>query len=143
MIGLEAVSLPNATANLDLFLVISSDPITPLSVTISNEWFGTSIPTKDFPGIGASILTVPVLVAKAMAISCCRLAILVILVPAANSSAYWVTAGPPLTSATLAAIPNDSKVLSIVAALFLTSPRSAGALLSDKSPSAGYFQTVV
>jgi len=84
--------------------------------TNSGVLLGSSIPNKDLPGIGASILIVPVGAAKARARSLSRAVIFDNLVPRATLIAYWVTAGPRLTSTTLAVIPKDSRVCSIEAA---------------------------
>ena len=53
-------------------------------------------------------------------------------VPSATSIAYWVTAGPKLTSITLAVMPKDSRVCSITAALPLISPLSVISLPAEK-----------
>ncbi|KKU30386.1 MAG: hypothetical protein UX44_C0024G0016 [candidate division WWE3 bacterium GW2011_GWA1_46_21] len=65
-----------------------------LKLTFTVVLLGTSIPIRDLPGIGASILTEPVGDAKAKARSYCKLEILAILVPLEVSSAYCVTEGP-------------------------------------------------
>ena len=54
--------------------------------------FGTSIPSADFPGIGASILIS--VAAKFRAMSSAKFVILLIFVPHAGLSSYLVTAGP-------------------------------------------------
>jgi len=92
--------------------------------------------------MGASILIVPVGAASDKARSLSRAVIFESFVPSATSKAYCVTAGPKFTSMTLAAMPKDSSVCSIVAALFLISPRSAlPPLVSEKIVICGYFQT--
>src|SRR3989338_3069203 len=51
-------------------------------------------------------------------------------------------AGPRLTSTTRASIPNESRVVSIISAFFLISPRSASPpITSDKRDKGGYSQT--
>src|SRR5258706_14610829 len=107
--GLPETSKPKETANFDLCEDISSDANIFLKETNSADLFGSSIPTKERPGIGASILMVPFGAAKERAKSRSRPVILLSLVPSATSKAYWVTAGPKLTSTTLASIPKDSK----------------------------------
>ncbi len=64
--------------------------------------------------------------------------------PSAILMAYWVTAGPPFTSITLALMPNESRVLSMILAFSLRSPRSALVPLSPESKETeGYFQILV
>ncbi|EKE12455.1 MAG: hypothetical protein ACD_13C00217G0001 [uncultured bacterium] len=141
--GLPETSNPKATSNLDLAACISCDSIIFLRGTNSAERLGSSIPTKFLPGIGASILMVPVGADSAKAKSLSKEVILESLVPRATSMAYWVTAGPKFTSTTFAVIPNDSSVFSIVAALPLMSPRSAcPPSESPKISISGYLQTV-
>src|SRR3990167_5724108 len=60
-------SKPRPTAIFCLFVRNTSLESVLFKVTISGEILGISIPTKDFPGIGASILTLPVVVANARA----------------------------------------------------------------------------
>ena len=60
-------SSPKATANLDLLVRIDSSIRALFKDTISGLRLGISTPTSDFPGIGASILTLPVEVASASA----------------------------------------------------------------------------
>ena len=104
-----ATSFPNATLNFDLLFLNSSLSITSLNGTISFSWFGTSIPTACFPGIGASILIVSA--AKFNAISSARFAILLTLTPSAGLSSYLVIAGPTETFSTFAWTPKLYKVL--------------------------------
>ena len=98
-----ATSFPNATLIFDLLSANSSDSNTSLKCTISFSWFGTSIPTACFPGIGASILIVSA--AKFNAISSARFAILLTLTPSAGFNSYLVIAGPTVTFSTFAWTP--------------------------------------
>ncbi|EKE13436.1 MAG: hypothetical protein ACD_13C00015G0001 [uncultured bacterium] len=141
--GLPDTSSPKETTSLDFALCISSDSKTFLSETNSAERLGNSIPTKLRPGIGASILIVPVGAERASAKSRSSDVIFESFVPSATSIAYCVTAGPKLTSTTLAVIPKDSSVFSIVAALPLMSPLSAfPPSTSPRRSIPGYLQTV-
>ena len=142
-IALPETSSPKETASLDLCSCMTFDSIIFFNPTISGLIFGNSIPTRALPGIGASILMVPVGAARARARSRSRAVILESLVPRATSKAYWVTAGPKLTSTTLAVMPKLSRVFSIVAAFPLISPRSALPVsISLKRSRGGYFQTL-
>src|SRR5699024_11966941 len=91
------------TCALPIFASISS-----LKPTVAGAWLGTSIPTKDFPGIGASI-RIP-LAAKARAKSSARWVILATFTPVAGFNSYSVTDGPRLTFSTVASTPKDAKV---------------------------------
>ena len=86
--GRPETSNPKANPNFDFVFCILAEAKTDFSGTISGVIFGTSIPTKDLPGIGASIRTVPVGVASANAISFASDVILVSFVPKAISNAY-------------------------------------------------------
>ena len=141
-IGLPDTSSPKETASLLFADFITSLSIIFLSDTNSGALFGSSIPTKLLPGIGASIRIVPVGAARESAKSRSNAVILDSFVPSATSMAYWVTAGPKFTSTTRAVIPKDSKVCSILAAFPLISPRSAlPVALSEIRSKDGYFQT--
>ncbi len=141
-IGLPETSSPKETSSLDLAVCISSDSIIFRKLTNSAERLGSSIPTRFLPGIGASILIVPVGAERARAKSRSSEVIFESFVPRATSSAYCVTAGPKFTSTTLAVIPKDSSVFSIMAALPLMSPLSALPLSTSLNISRlGYFQT--
>src|SRR3989337_2388453 len=142
-LALPETSSPRATAILlDVFFILS-DCIIFFKGTNSGARLGSSIPTRERPGIGASILIVPVGAARAKAKSRSSAVIFESLVPRATSNAYWVTAGPILTSTTLAVIPNDSRVFSICAALSFMSPLSAfPVLVSENIVIGGYFQTL-
>ena len=56
MIFLPITSFPRASGRCEFRFLNSSDSISSLTVTAAFVLFGTSIPTTDFPGIGASIL---------------------------------------------------------------------------------------
>lgn len=77
VIGSPEISLPNATSNLLVVDFISFN--TSFNVTIEICSFGTSIPTADLPGIGASILIS--LAARLRAISLLKFTILFTLTP--------------------------------------------------------------
>ena len=141
-IGLPETSSPSATSSLDFAVLISTDSIILLRGTNSADLFGSSIPTKFRPGIGASILIVPVGADRAKAKSRSKEVIFESFVPRATSRAYWVTAGPKFTSTTFAVMPKDSRVFSTVSALPLISPLSAFPLsISLRRSKLGYFQT--
>src|SRR3990172_11433958 len=109
-----------------------------LKETNSGARLGSSIPTRERPGIGASIRIWPVGAARARARSLDKALILESFVPMATSRAYWVTAGPKFTSTTLAIIPKASRVFSIIAAFELTLPLSAlPEIFSDNKESGG------
>ena len=95
------MSLPKPTSNLSLDGNFSSK--TSLSATREILSFGTSIPTAERPGIGASIRTS--LAANAKAISLCKFTILLTFTPCAGCTSYCVTAGPILICVTLASTP--------------------------------------
>ncbi len=80
--GLPAISLPNVKGKLLSRFVYSSDFNISFKFTLSLILFGTSIPTADFPGIGASILISDV--AKLNAKSSAKLIILLTLTPGAG-----------------------------------------------------------
>src|SRR3990170_1537212 len=60
-----ATSRPRPTAIFCLLVRNTSLERVLFNVTISGEILGISIPTKDFPGIGATMRTLPVVVASA------------------------------------------------------------------------------
>src|SRR5699024_12439910 len=78
--------------------------------TIDTSWLGTSIPTADFPGIGASILIS--FAARAKAISSCKLTILLTFTPASGYTSYFVIVGSTWTLVTLVFTPNVLIVIS-------------------------------
>ena len=79
-------------------------------VTVAISEFGTSIPTKDLPGIGASIRTS--LAAKARAKSSARLEMRLTRTPTAGLTSYLVTDGPISARSTLARMPKLANVSS-------------------------------
>ena len=78
--------------------------------TIATSVLGTSIPTKDFPGIGASIRTS--LAAKARARSSAKLEMRLTRTPTAGFNSYRVTEGPISARSTTTLIPKLAKVSS-------------------------------
>ena len=78
--------------------------------TVATSELGTSIPTRDFPGIGASIRTS--LAAKARAKSSARLEIRLTRTPTAGLTSYLVTEGPISARSTVTLIPKLAKVSS-------------------------------
>ncbi|CGF61719.1 Uncharacterised protein [Streptococcus pneumoniae] len=79
---------------------------------------GTSIPIRDFPGIGASIRTS--LAAKARARSSDRLEMRLTLTPTAGLTSYLVTDGPISARSTVTLIPKLAKVASKILIFSLT-----------------------
>ncbi len=78
--------------------------------TVAISELGTSIPIKDFPGIGASIRTS--LAARASAKSSARFEIRLTRTPTAGLISYLVTEGPISARSTLTSIPKLWKVSS-------------------------------
>ena len=74
--------------------------------TVSRCELGTSMPTTDFPGIGATMRKLIAFMANAR--SSARFTILATLVPGAGSNSYIVTTGPGRTSVTLPSMPKLS-----------------------------------
>ncbi len=88
------MSLPKAKFNFALVFLNSSDSKSSLRLTIVFSLLGTSIPTADFPGIGASILIS--LAARFSLISSVSPTILLTLTPGSGNISYLVTVGPIL-----------------------------------------------
>src|SRR3989338_669212 len=63
--GIPAVSLPMTTATLDFSLTNSDDIKTSLMATVAAALLGTSIPTRDLPGMGATMRTLVARMASA------------------------------------------------------------------------------
>ena len=78
--------------------------------TVAISELGTSIPTRDFPGIGASIRTS--LAARAKAKSSARLEMRLTRTPTAGLTSYLVTEGPISARSTVALILKLAKVSS-------------------------------
>ena len=93
-IGLPAMSLPKAKLNFALVFLNSSDSKSSLKLTMVFSLLGTSIPTADLPGIGASILMS--LAARLSFISSVSPTILLTLTPGSGKISYLVTVGPIL-----------------------------------------------
>ena len=89
---------------------------------------GTSMPTADLPGIGASILMSAA--ARLSLMSSVRPTILLTLTPCSGSSSYLVTAGPQLMLVTVTPTPKLCRVCcSLMAVALYSSPENAPALL--------------
>ncbi|CAG5138070.1 Uncharacterised protein [Streptococcus pneumoniae] len=86
--------------------------------TVAISELGTSIPIRDFPGIGASIRTS--LAAKARARSSDRLEMRLTLTPTAGLTSYLVTDGPISARSTVTLIPKLAKVASKILIFSLT-----------------------
>ena len=93
--GSLLIRLPIATVNLDsAFLNFGLSKID-FKLTFVGFKFGTSIPTKLVPGIGASIRIS--LAARAILISSCKAVILETLTPFSTANSKRVTLGPSVT----------------------------------------------
>ena len=92
---LPIMSFPSPTARMFFLFVGGIIERTSLKDTDEFTLLGSSIPIVFFPGMGAWILTS--LAARARAISLWMDNSLLTLVPAFNSSSYWVTVGPIFT----------------------------------------------
>ena len=100
------VVLPTARANFDSAEANFSELIMDLKYTISGLRLGISIPTEDFPGIGAITLTR--LASITLAKSSDKATNLLTLTPSAGSTSNKVMTGPGLTFTTLPITPNVS-----------------------------------
>src|SRR4030067_2841266 len=96
--GLPEISLPSARGSFDFNALNCSDAIISLRKTSSLKWLGTSIPTVDLPGRGATMRTLTDFSARAR--SSDRFTILDNLIPGAGSNSYIVITGPGFTSTT-------------------------------------------
>src|SRR3989344_4607653 len=112
-------SRPSAKVSGKAFLK-SSKPKRLRKPTKAIERFGTSMPTADFPGIGASILKG--CAAKAKAKSFCSAVILESFTPSAGLKVYCVTEGPTFTSVISTSIPKFCNVRLMMFAFALMSP---------------------
>ena len=90
--GVPAMSLPSATTRGLLALRMGSDSSTSRRVTVARCLLGTSTPTRDLPGMGASMRTD--LTSMFMAMLRFRSVTLETLMPAASSSSKRLMAGP-------------------------------------------------
>ena len=113
--------LPRGISNNLLGLVLPASHIS-RKPTIATSALGISTPTKDFPGIGASIRIS--LAAKANAKSSDKLTTRETFVPVANLISYFVIDGPTTADSTLAPIPKDLKVSSKIPIFLRTFSRS-------------------
>ena len=109
-IGWPAISLPRATTSGPVVRWYSSDASISLIWTSAVFWFGTSIPTADLPGMGASMRTLGA--ASASAISLVRLLIFWTRTPGAGWTSNRVTTGPCSQRVTLASTPKLARVCS-------------------------------
>ena len=101
---------PKIASNLELSFDFGTDSMTSRKPTVVIFSFGSSIPTVDLPGIGASIRTSFLAIAKE--ISRLILSSLLTFVPEFNSNSYCVTAGPSVTATTLPIIPKSRNTFS-------------------------------
>src|SRR5699024_11265531 len=90
--GVQTCALPIYLDSAFLNVVSS---IMERKLTGVDDWFGTSIPTKLVPGIGASIRIS--LAANAILISSCKLVILETFTPFSTDNSKRVTLGPSVT----------------------------------------------
>ena len=110
-IGEPETSLPSGRRNLPLERTNSSLSRMSRSATVEIDELGISIPTTDFPGMGASMRIDGAANASAKSLS--RVVILLTLTPTAGWSSYWVTAGPTLMLTTRASTLKLASVSSI------------------------------
>src|SRR3989344_1016067 len=118
--GLPETSRPKASGRKYFDFLYSSSSNIPLKPTRATFLFGTSMPTRDFPGIGASILMGWAAKAKAKLFD--SVVILESFTPSAGLKAYWVTAGPTFTSAISTGMPKFSKVFLMISEFSLIFP---------------------
>ena len=104
--------------------------------------FGTSMPTADLPGMGASMRRGAA--ARARERSFWSAVMRFTWTPAPGCTSNWVTAGPGFTPITLASTPNCWRVLSITLTLRLISSaiRSRRAVTVSRSAIEGSFQSI-
>ena len=105
-----------------------------LKRTLHLSLLGISMPTRDLPGIGASILMGWLAKAKERLFE--RAVIFERLTPSAGFKVYWVTAGPILISDISAPTPKFSRVFLMIAELVIVSP-AAGFPFSVSNRSKG------
>ena len=113
------ISLPTAKARRDLWFLKESESRSSLKYTILFSLFGTSIPTADFPGIGASIRISAA--ARLNLISSVRPTILLTFTPCSGSNSYLVTEGPQLILVTVTPTPKLCNVCCSLIAVALYS----------------------
>ena len=102
-------ALPSGTSR-SLLGSVSACSQSSRKVTVAISEFGTSIPTKDLPGIGASIRTS--FAARASAKSSAKFEMRLTRTPTAGLTSYFVTDGPISARSTLTSIPKLLKVSS-------------------------------
>ena len=98
--GSLLILYPIATVNLDSAFLKLGDSIIERKLTVVGFWFGTSIPTRLVPGIGASIRIS--FAANAILMSSCNAVILETFTPFSTDNSNLVTLGPSVTSCTSA-----------------------------------------
>ena len=103
---------PQGNLQASLRVEDSSDSMMLRRPTTCREGLGTSIPMRDWPGMGASMRMPGAARARARLRS--RLVNLLTWTPTPGSMANWVTAGPVFTSRTVASTLNERSVSSIV-----------------------------
>ena len=137
--GLPVMSFPSATRSGCGESVKSGEERREARPIDGFERFGTSIPTSDLPGIGASIRIVPA--ARLSSSSFCSPTMRAIRTPSAGFSAYRVTTGPISTSSISTSIPNFLSVRLMMTELFLMSPPLARplSLLSSERGGGSYW----
>src|SRR3989344_7685103 len=106
-----------------------------LKPTNAADRLGISIPTKDLPGIGASMRIG--CAANAKDKSFCNATILDNFTPSAGFKVYWVTVGPTLISAISTGIPKVSNVRLIILELALRSPEEGLPSLLERRSKGG------
>src|SRR3989338_10049496 len=104
-------SLPKHKERLDFRSLNAWEVKMSLSFTLAVARLGTSTPTKDLPGIGASIRKG--LAAKARDKSLARAVMRASLMPSAGFRVYWVMVGPTKISPISTAMSKLAKVLAI------------------------------
>ena len=112
------MSRPAANAIFDSVFLNSLDSISSLKYTAVDSLLGTSIPTADFPGIGASIRISAA--ARLSLISSTRFNILLTLTPGSRAISNLVTAGPQVASVTCASTPKLTSVCCSLSAVSLS-----------------------
>mgnify|MGYP006921747541 CR=1 FL=1 len=117
---LPETSLPSATIMLCGRCLNSWLSNSSRRVTIATFWFGTSTPTSDFPGMGASIRIG--WAASASARSLLNVVMRVSFTPRAGLKENCVTVGPTRTSPISTSMPKFLSVSWIINALLLMSP---------------------
>ena len=123
------ISLPTAKARRDLWFLNDSASSKSLRYTMLFSLLGTSIPTADLPGMGASIRISAA--ARLSLISSVSPTILLTFTPCSGKSSYRVTAGPQLIFVTVTPTPKLWRVCcSLMAVALYSSPEKEPAFLA-------------